>query len=134
MLGLHLTPTSFDDLSELQYRVSLPAQNGQDRYPFVHVAFSGTYADRDDAVFILAIMAAVQTAWFSPTLIIDLTAFSYTSGDEMEWIVAVHFRGAEMDRQFGNARLDRARNGYPLTSFCALRFEGLRSGGVSKHL
>ena len=99
MLGLHLTPTAFDDLSELQYRVSLPAQNGQDRYPFVHVAFSGTYADRDDAVFILAIMAAVQTAWFSPTLIIDFTAFCYTSGDEMEWIYGIGYDKDERIRK-----------------------------------
>jgi hypothetical protein len=86
-----LTPTSFDDLSDLRYTVSLPNQNGQDRYPFVHVAFSGAYGDRDDAVFIIAIMAAVQTAWFSPALIIDLTALSYTWGDEMEWVYGIGY-------------------------------------------
>ncbi len=91
MRSLNLTPKSFDDLSDLRYVVSLPKPNGQDSYPFVHVAFSGVYGDRDDATFIMAMMAAVQTAWFSPALIIDLTDLSYNWGDEMEWVYGIGY-------------------------------------------
>lgn len=86
-----LTPTSLDELSDFRYAVSLPEPSGQDSYPFVHVAFSGIYGDSDDATFIMAIMAAVQTAWYSPALIVDLTDLSYNWGDEMEWVYGIGY-------------------------------------------
>jgi hypothetical protein len=62
-----------------------------ERAPDVKVIeYSGTYregsAGRDDALFMLATIAAAQAAWFTAGLVIDLRQLAYSWGDEMEWL------------------------------------------------
>ncbi|WP_299408384.1 hypothetical protein [Acaryochloris sp. IP29b_bin.148] len=85
-----LVPVSFEALSDIKYSIALAPHERFCTPEFAVVKFSGMYRDgaagKSDALFITAIMDAVQTAWFTPSLIMDFTDLEYRWGDEMEWI------------------------------------------------
>lgn len=87
---MKLIPVSFDQLSDITYSISLAPDEEYSTPEFVVVKFKGAYrggsSGRTDAIFLVAIMEAVQCAWFTKALIIDFTDLSYHWGDEMNWI------------------------------------------------
>jgi hypothetical protein len=87
---MKLVPVSFEKLSDITYSIALAPHEKHSIPEFLVVKFTGKYRDgssgRTDAIFLVAIMEAVQKAWFSAALIIDFTDLSYHWGDEMDWI------------------------------------------------
>ena len=94
---MELTPVSFESLSSITYSVALPQCDRFDTPEFVYVAFSGQYRDgaegAPDATFIVSIMEAVQRAWYTDCLIIDLTELVYDWGDNMAWVYGIGWSG-----------------------------------------
>lgn len=87
---MKLVPVSLDALSDIKYTVALAPHQNYSTPEFMVVAFCGQYRDGSmgapDATFIAAIMEAVQRAWYTDSLIVDLTGLAYHWGDEMDWI------------------------------------------------
>jgi hypothetical protein len=87
---MKLVPVSFATLSNLKYSVALAPHKQFTTPEFVVVTFTGRYRDGSagapDATFIASIMEAVQRAWYTDSLIIDLSGLAYNWGDEMDWI------------------------------------------------
>lgn len=87
---MQLVPVSFEKLSNIKYSIALAPHERCSTPEFVVVKFTGVYrygsAGRPDALFLVSMLAAVQKAWFTTSLIIDFTDFSYEWGDEMNWI------------------------------------------------
>ena len=87
---MELVPVSFEALSDIKYTVALAPHERFCTPEFVVVTFTGAYRDgaagKPDALFITAIMDAVQKAWFTTSLIVDFTDLEYQWGDEMDWI------------------------------------------------
>jgi len=94
---MELSPVSFKSLSSITYVIALPRHERFKTPEFVHVSFSGRYRDgaegAPDATFIVAIMEAVQRAWYSECLIIDLTDLTYEWGDNMAWVYGIGWSG-----------------------------------------
>lgn len=94
---MELTPVSLESLSNITYSVALPQTERFKMPEFVYVAFSGQYRDgskgEPDATFIVSIMKAVQSAWYSECLIIDLTDLTYSWGDNMGWVYGIGWSG-----------------------------------------
>jgi hypothetical protein len=90
---MQLIPVSLENLSAIKFTVALAPHERYRNPEFLVVAFAGTYRDgaegAPDATFIAAIMEAVQRAWFTESLIVDLTQLEYYWGDEMDWIFDV---------------------------------------------
>lgn len=87
---MELIPVSLDTLSDIRYSVSLAPHETFTQPEFLHVAFRGVYRDgsmgKSDATYIMAIMEALDRAWYSKAFIIDLTELTYNWGDEMSWL------------------------------------------------
>jgi hypothetical protein len=85
-----LIPVSFEELSGIEFTVALAPHERNSTPEFLLVTFTGAYrhgaAGADDATFIAAIMEAAQRAWYTDSLIIDLSELAYYWGDEMDWI------------------------------------------------
>ncbi len=94
---MELIPVSFESLSSITHSVSLPPHDRFDKPEFVCVAFSGSYRDgaegTSDATYIVSIMEAVQRAWYTECLIIDLTDLIYKWGDNMAWVYGIGWSG-----------------------------------------
>lgn len=94
---MELTPVSFESLSSITHSVALPPHERFDTPEFVYAAFSGRYRDgaegAPDATYIVSIMEAVQRAWYTKSLIIDLTDLIYDWGDNMEWVYGIGWSG-----------------------------------------
>ncbi|MEM8533931.1 MAG: hypothetical protein AAGF95_24010 [Chloroflexota bacterium] len=94
---MQLIPVSFEELSDIKYTVALTPHAPYATPEFLVVTFTGVYRDgsagNTDATFMVAIMEGVQRAWFTKSLIIDLSGLTYWWGDEMSWIYRVgHFQ------------------------------------------
>jgi hypothetical protein len=87
---MKLVPVSLETLSTIRYTVSLAPHEPYTTPEFLVVAFTGQYRDGSsggpDATFMAAVMKAVQRAWHTDALIVDLSGMAYRWGDEMDWI------------------------------------------------
>lgn len=85
-----LTPVSIEKLSDIKFTAALAPHERVSSSEFLLVAFTGVYRDGSagapDATFIAAIMEAAQRAWYTDSVIIDLSGLAYHWGDEMDWI------------------------------------------------
>ena len=94
---MKLNSVSFESLSAITYSVSLPPHQQYSSPEFVHVSFSGQYRNGSvgapDATFIVAIMEAVQRAWYTECMILDFSDLSYQWGDNMEWVYDIGWSG-----------------------------------------
>lgn len=94
---MELTPVSLESLSAITHSVALPQHERFASPEFVYVAFRGRYRDgaegTPDATYIVSIMEAVQCAWYTECLIIDLADVIYNWGDNMAWVYGIGWSG-----------------------------------------
>ena len=87
---MKLVPVSLAALSDIEYTVALAPHEQYSTPEFLVVTFSGRYRDGSmgapDATFIAAVMEAIQRAWYTDSLVVDLSGLAYYWGDEMDWI------------------------------------------------
>ncbi len=87
---MDLVPVSLEQLSDIRYSVALAPHARFEEPEFLYVSFEGNYrpgsSGAPDATFLMAVMAALDRAWYAEAFIVDFTELTYTWGDEMDWI------------------------------------------------
>jgi hypothetical protein len=94
-----LIPIKLEALSSITYSAGIP-RKPPDQPPsaglpdFAYVKFEGWHSGTKDVDYMLAMIAAHQRVTNAVGVIVDLTDFDYSCGEEMEWIFDVGWEWA----------------------------------------
>lgn len=87
---MNLVPVNLEDLSSIRHRAQIESNDKSGGSEFLHIAFHGVYRDghegKSDAQYLMAIVAAYDSAFHANAFIIDLCSLVYQWGDEMHCI------------------------------------------------